>query len=264
MCTMNVGGRVRRLRRAARHTRTMRIAIAADERTGVADAVSTALAERGHEVVAAHGALSDAERDDWAWCAHAAARDVAAGRADQAIVCCWTGTGASIAANKVPGIRAALCGDAATAEGARTLERRQRPGAFAAHDLGRRAGGDPRRVVRRGPERGRRRRGQPRAPRRDRGRALSGAPVLIDARAAARPELGGVERWARELSVRLPALDPERYAVARPPARAGASRRACVGAAGAAGLAGGPRRAGDPVPGQPRAAGQPPERRCRP
>ncbi len=41
--------------------------------------------------------------------------------------------------------------------------------------------------------------------------------MLIDARAAVRPELGGVERWARELSVRLPALDPERYAVARPP-----------------------------------------------
>jgi glycosyltransferase involved in cell wall biosynthesis len=44
------------------------------------------------------------------------------------------------------------------------------------------------------------------------------APVLIDARAAARAELGGVERWARELSVRLPVLDPERYAVARPTA----------------------------------------------
>ncbi len=48
-------------------------------------------------------------------------------------------------------------------------------------------------------------------------RGLRIAPVLIDARAAARAELGGVERWARELSVRLPALDPERYAVARPP-----------------------------------------------
>ena len=48
-----------------------------------------------------------------------AARDVAEGRADQGIVCCWTGTGASIAANKVPGIRAALCGDAETADGAR-------------------------------------------------------------------------------------------------------------------------------------------------
>jgi glycosyltransferase involved in cell wall biosynthesis len=41
--------------------------------------------------------------------------------------------------------------------------------------------------------------------------------VAIDARAAARPELGGVERWARELSVRLPALRPERYVVLRPP-----------------------------------------------
>jgi ribose 5-phosphate isomerase B len=41
------------------------------------------------------------------------------GRADQAVVCCWTGTGASIAANKVPGVRAALCVDAYTATGAR-------------------------------------------------------------------------------------------------------------------------------------------------
>jgi ribose 5-phosphate isomerase B len=97
----------------------VRIAVAADERTGVADAVAAALAERGHDVVAAHGALADGERDDWAWCAEAAARDVVDGRAEQAVVCCWTGTGASIAANKVPGIRAALCGDAATADGAR-------------------------------------------------------------------------------------------------------------------------------------------------
>jgi ribose 5-phosphate isomerase B len=67
----------------------------------------------------AHGALADDERDDWAWASEAAARDVAEGRAEQAVVCCWTGTGASIAANKVEGIRAALCGDAATAEGAR-------------------------------------------------------------------------------------------------------------------------------------------------
>jgi ribose 5-phosphate isomerase B len=44
---------------------------------------------------------------------------VAGGTAQQGIVCCWTGTGASIAANKVPGIRAALCGDAETAAGAR-------------------------------------------------------------------------------------------------------------------------------------------------
>jgi ribose 5-phosphate isomerase B len=44
---------------------------------------------------------------------------VAEGRAEQAIVCCWTGTGASIAANKVAGVRAALCLDAQTADGAR-------------------------------------------------------------------------------------------------------------------------------------------------
>jgi ribose 5-phosphate isomerase B len=96
----------------------MRIAIAADERTGVADAVVDEVRRRGHEPLL-HGALADAERDDWAWASEAAARDVADGRADQGIVCCWTGTGASIAANKVGGIRAALCGDAATAAGAR-------------------------------------------------------------------------------------------------------------------------------------------------
>ncbi len=47
---------------------------------------------------------------------------------------------------------------------------------------------------------------------------LSG-PIAIDARAAARPELGGVERWARELAARLPALRPGGYAVLRPPPR---------------------------------------------
>ena len=96
----------------------MRIAVAADERTGVAEAVLEALRQRGHEPLL-HGALSADERDDWAWASEAAARDVAEGRAEQAVVCCWTGTGASIAANKVRGIRAALCADAATAEGAR-------------------------------------------------------------------------------------------------------------------------------------------------
>jgi ribose 5-phosphate isomerase B len=97
----------------------MRIAIAADERTGVADDVVAELRARGHEALL-HGALTGPEeRDDWAWCAEAAARDVAEGRAEQAVVCCWTGTGASIAANKVAGIRAALCADAATAAGAR-------------------------------------------------------------------------------------------------------------------------------------------------
>ena len=96
----------------------MRISVAADERTGVAEEVVEELRKRGHEPIV-HGALSDAERDDWAWASEAAARDVADGAADQGVVCCWTGTGASIAANKVAGVRAALCGDAETARGAR-------------------------------------------------------------------------------------------------------------------------------------------------
>ncbi|MET7770786.1 RpiB/LacA/LacB family sugar-phosphate isomerase [Nocardia sp. NPDC005366] len=97
----------------------MRISVAADERTGIAEEVVGELARRGFDTVV-HGALSESERDDWAWASEAVARDVAEGRADQGIVCCWTGTGASIAANKVPGIRAALCADATTAAGART------------------------------------------------------------------------------------------------------------------------------------------------
>src|SRR5947207_5186431 len=96
----------------------MKVAVAADERVGIAEVVLEELRRRGHEPLP-HGALSGAERDDWAWAAEAAARDVAEGRAEQAVVCCWTGTGASIAANKVAGVRAALCADAATADGAR-------------------------------------------------------------------------------------------------------------------------------------------------
>ncbi|MDQ3729746.1 MAG: RpiB/LacA/LacB family sugar-phosphate isomerase [Actinomycetota bacterium] len=96
----------------------MRIAVATDELTGVAEGIVEELRKRGHEPLL-HGAFAEDERADWAWASEAAARDVAEGRAEQAIVCCWTGTGASIAANKVPGVRAALCGDAATASGAR-------------------------------------------------------------------------------------------------------------------------------------------------
>jgi ribose 5-phosphate isomerase B len=96
----------------------MRIAVAADERVGVAEGLVKEIRKRGHDPIA-HGALAEDERDDWAWASEAAARDVAEGRAEQAIVCCWTGTGASIAANKVSGVRAALCLDAQTADGAR-------------------------------------------------------------------------------------------------------------------------------------------------
>ena len=96
----------------------MRIAVAADELTGIAGTLPDELRRRGHEPIL-HGAYLDEERPDWAWASERAARDVADGVAEQAVVACWTGTGASIAANKVPGIRAALCADAQTADGAR-------------------------------------------------------------------------------------------------------------------------------------------------
>jgi RpiB/LacA/LacB family sugar-phosphate isomerase len=96
----------------------MRIAVSTDMRKGVADALIARLEELGHEVQE-FGAYDELSRADWAWGSEAAARAVADGRADQGVVCCWTGTGASIAANKVPGVRAALCGDAETATGAR-------------------------------------------------------------------------------------------------------------------------------------------------
>lgn len=101
----------------------MRIAVSSDLDEPVARLAVHELRRRGHEV-SVYGALRDGDpegagRADWAWSASAAAREVAAGHADQAVVCCWTGTGACIAANKVPGVRAALCTDAYTADGAR-------------------------------------------------------------------------------------------------------------------------------------------------
>lgn len=96
----------------------MRISVSSDMDEAVARALVGELRARGHDVVA-HGALRPGDDPQWAVCSQAAAREVAEGTADQAVVCCWTGTGASIAANKVPGVRAALCTDAYTAGGAR-------------------------------------------------------------------------------------------------------------------------------------------------
>ncbi|WP_432019599.1 RpiB/LacA/LacB family sugar-phosphate isomerase [Streptomyces sp. 1222.5] len=96
----------------------MRISVSSDMDEPVARLLVEELRERGHEV-RVHGALRPGADAQWAVCSAAAARDVAEGAADQAVVCCWTGTGASIAANKVRGVRAALCTDAATADGAR-------------------------------------------------------------------------------------------------------------------------------------------------
>ena len=91
----------------------MRIAFGTDEVTPVTDAVKAHLAARGHDVVATD------EGDPWPEVGRAVADAVASGAADRGVVCCWTGTGVALAANKVPGARAALCGDAETARGAR-------------------------------------------------------------------------------------------------------------------------------------------------
>ncbi len=95
----------------------MKIAIGSDERTLVTDAVVADLGQRGHELVLI-GPLSD-DNAYWPAVAREVAERVACGAVDEGILFCWTGTGVSMAANKVPGIRAALCDDAQTTEGAR-------------------------------------------------------------------------------------------------------------------------------------------------
>ena len=95
----------------------MKIAIASDERTHLTDAVIEAVRERGHELQL-FGPLIG-EEAYWPAVAQQAAESVASGESNEGIFFCWTGTGISLAANKVPGIRAALCADAETARGAR-------------------------------------------------------------------------------------------------------------------------------------------------
>lgn len=95
----------------------MRIALGADDKTRVVDAIIDWLTARGHEVTRFGKAA--AETEEWGRTAQRVAEAVAAGQAEWGVVCCWTGTGVSIAANKVPGVRAALCVDAETARGAR-------------------------------------------------------------------------------------------------------------------------------------------------
>lgn len=95
----------------------MRCAIGSDDTGPLTDTLLAELDRRGI-TVARFGALRDRSQA-WASIGRAVGAAVARGDAELGIVCCWTGTGISIAANKVPGVRAALCGDAATAEGAR-------------------------------------------------------------------------------------------------------------------------------------------------
>ena len=96
---------------------TLRISLGSDERTHLTGFIEQELRSRGHQVELVGPPAGDPLQ--WPDVARAVAERVSAGRADAGVLCCWTGTGVSIAANKVPGVRAALCGDAETARGAR-------------------------------------------------------------------------------------------------------------------------------------------------
>jgi ribose 5-phosphate isomerase B len=91
----------------------VRIAFGTDEKTDVTDRIKASLAQRGHEVVVV------GEGDPWPDVGRGVGEAVAGGSVDRGVVCCWTGTGVSMAANKVSGVRAALCTDPETAAGAR-------------------------------------------------------------------------------------------------------------------------------------------------
>ncbi len=93
------------------------MAIGSDERTHVTDVVVAHLRGIGIDVEL-HGPLNDRPMD-WVDVGREVGERVASGARQQGVLFCWTGTGVSIAANKVPGIRAALCADAETAKGAR-------------------------------------------------------------------------------------------------------------------------------------------------
>ena len=88
----------------------MRIVFGTDERTPLTDRVTAMLREAGHDV------RTVADGEEWPVVGRSVGEAVAQGRADRGVVCCWTGTGVSIAANKVAGVRAAPCHDPVTAE----------------------------------------------------------------------------------------------------------------------------------------------------
>jgi ribose 5-phosphate isomerase B len=97
----------------------MKIAVSSDMPSNLTEFVIADLRRRGHSLTL-FGALADGETDtDWPLCTARAAEAVAKGEAQQGVVFCFTGTGASIAANKIRGIRAALVHDARTAVGAK-------------------------------------------------------------------------------------------------------------------------------------------------
>ena len=96
----------------------MRIAMCSDEPYPVHETVRALLQARGHTVVG-FGSIADGNEAAWADVAEQAALCIARGECDEGVFFCWSGTGISIASNKVAGIRAALCGDPGTARAAR-------------------------------------------------------------------------------------------------------------------------------------------------
>ena len=95
----------------------MKICVGTDQRSYLTDLVVEELKRLGHQVEFV-GPIGD-QTYPWPEVARTVGEKVAGGEAEQGVLFCWTGTGVSIAANKVPGVRAALCGDAETARGAR-------------------------------------------------------------------------------------------------------------------------------------------------
>jgi ribose 5-phosphate isomerase B len=95
----------------------VKIAFGSDEKNALTDTVADDLRKRGHELILVGPPAG--ENEEWAEVGHKVGETVARGDADSGVLFCWTGTGASIAANKVPNIRAALCTDKETAVGAR-------------------------------------------------------------------------------------------------------------------------------------------------
>jgi len=91
----------------------VRIAYSADDANETTRAVQDYLSKQGHEVVVVTSS------DRWPDIGEAVGKAVADGDADLGVVMCWTGTGTAIAANKVPGVRAALAWDHWIARGAR-------------------------------------------------------------------------------------------------------------------------------------------------
>jgi ribose 5-phosphate isomerase B len=95
-----------------RQPRALRIVVGADDDNELTRSVVDELRRLGHE-------LNELAPEAWPDIAAKVAEEVATGHADQGVLFCWTGTGTTMAANKVPGVRAALAWEPWIAEGAR-------------------------------------------------------------------------------------------------------------------------------------------------